>query len=132
MAQQFHRADETGGMIKRHIIYFTWGPVLCIHAPYEIYVLPSVPEKCHACKEEFPAEGVTILDAMGKTWHVECFRYIHICVNVCECVKCLCIHGDVSNSLSVSHMFVWVCVHVHVTYIVNIHRNGLTVVYPHP
>ena len=23
----------------------------------------------------FPVEGVTILDAMGKAWHVECFRY---------------------------------------------------------
>lgn len=34
----------------------------------------SPEEKCAACYEEFPVEGVTILDAMGKTWHVECFR----------------------------------------------------------
>ena len=32
-------------------------------------------EKCHGCGEEFPKEGVTILDAMSKAWHVECFRY---------------------------------------------------------
>lgn len=31
-------------------------------------------EKCHSCGEVFPSEGVTILDAMGKVWHVECFR----------------------------------------------------------
>jgi hypothetical protein len=34
----------------------------------------SPEEKCHACGEEFPKEGVTILDAMSKAWHVECFR----------------------------------------------------------
>lgn len=36
-------------------------------------------EKCHACGVEFPKEGVTILDAMSKAWHVECFRYAPLC-----------------------------------------------------
>ena len=37
-------------------------------------IVLSVEEKCHHCQEIFPADAVMILEAMGKTWHVDCFR----------------------------------------------------------
>ena len=42
----------------------------------------SVSERCHRCQSVFPADGVQILEAMGKTWHIQCFRYVHV-YNAC-------------------------------------------------
>ena len=35
-------------------------------------------ERCQRCQSVFPSEGVQILEAMGKTWHIQCFRYVYI------------------------------------------------------
>lgn len=35
-------------------------------------------ELCARCQRVFPPEGVLVLEAMDKTWHVECFRWDEI------------------------------------------------------
>ena len=31
-------------------------------------------EFCARCQRVFPPEGVLVLEAMDKVWHIECFR----------------------------------------------------------
>lgn len=48
-------------------------------------------EHCSRCQRSFPREGVMVLEAMGRVWHIECFRWVfpkeRVCVVFCHEIK---------------------------------------------